>query len=571
MYILQISDLHLSEESDIPVLNEKICSLVSSIKDNLPENCEIVCCILGDIVDAGNSKSYAIAYEVLQFFIAQLLTTFGKDYVKFEILPGNHDICDGDLSSFNAFASKLFASDISYSDDHSVSISNHFGYSFCSISSALYGEYKFGQIHFEELNTIPCSSILLTHHALISGDANDSAPIRDGYQLQTILEKKRIVTLLHGHTHGCKRYSVGNDCQIIGVGPIFKNVEDVSNQCNLITVVGNSVRKIEVFTFHGDRKCWDNITIYERIQDNNYYGFSLHETYLRILNDAKSGTPLHNLRFQIKQPFEKFKSEMAEHFSSYKDDGEAWQAEICPSNLYYTHGQLMNSKDVKWFDYVSEELRSKPTSKRAIIPLITKECVFASGDSRLVSFDVVQFGFPNDRCQDLQITIYFRALELQHFLPVNLYEVYIMAEKLREKIRSIDNITICFFAFRAEVKENFGCYKKCKIEELTETDFCRILVNEEYQKLNGLLYEIANAGNTVIEIAWIERLEKALHEFYDKDNREEVLSKLSGAKDAILALKQAREHCSTYRDTLEEERTAYTYIKIFADHFKANS
>lgn len=565
MYILQISDLHLSPKSDSTNIKGKIHSLLTSLRTALPEHSDLVCCVLGDIVDTGTSESYGTAIDVLQYLYEQLRLSLGEEHVSIEILPGNHDICNGDLSEFNAFASKLLNEDICYSDEHSVRLSVHFGYNFCCISSALNGEYAYGQINFEELSEIPSNSILLTHHALISGDKDDSAPIRDGYQLQTILEQRNIITLLHGHTHGCKRYSVGNSCQVIGVGPLFKEVIDVSNQCNLIMVTGNSISRIEVFTYHGDRKRWDNTIIYERIQDNNYYGTSLYETYSRILNDGISGSPLYNLRFQIKQSYDDFESEIEKHFSRYKNDAEAWQSEICPSGLYYTHGELMNGKDTTWLEYVSNELLSKPTSKRAIIPLITKEAVFSSGDSRLVSFDVVQFGFPNDSCQELQITIYFRALELRNFLPVNLYETLIMANKLREKIRSIDSITICFFAFRAEVKENFGCYKKYRIEELTETDFCKLLADEEFQELNKLLYEMANSGNTVIEIGWLERLEKALPVFYNKVNKDVVLEQLSKTKKAVLDLKRVREHCSTYSETYDAEQNANNCIKALAD------
>lgn len=80
-----------------------------------------------------------------------------------------------------------------------------------------------------------------------------------------------------------------------------------------------------------------------------------------------------------------------------------------------------------------------------------------------------------------------------------------------------------------------------------------------------MLYEIANSGNTVIEIGWLERLEKALPVFYNKVNKDVVLEQLSKTKKAVLDLKRVREHCSTYSETYDAEQNANNCIKALAD------
>jgi hypothetical protein len=281
---------------------------------------------------------------------------------------------------------------------------------------------KTEEIDFESISSssITSNSILLTHHALISSDKNDHAAMRGGYDLIKILETNNVIALLHGHTHGCKRYSVGHDCQIIGVGPMFKQIDDISNQCNLIHIKGNYVKRILTLTYHDDRKIWDKVEIYEKNADNNYYGDSVGKIYDQVLHDAKANLLLPNLRIQIKQEYSKFENEIKQRFSACMEDAKAWQSSECPDNLEYTHGQLMNHGGIKWEQHIVDTLVKNPTSKRAVIPLIDKDMVYKGGDDRLVSFDVVQFGFSDSDSKDLYITLYMRALEIKHFLPLNL-------------------------------------------------------------------------------------------------------------------------------------------------------
>lgn len=567
MFILQISDLHFSETSDKVLLEKKLTYLINSLKTLLPTQSNVVCCLLGDIIDAGKPNSYSLAESLLKSFFSKLTDVIGKENLAFEIVPGNHDLCTNSLTSFNSFSTNLLKQHIEFSDNNSIHKSEHFGYCFISMSSILNAERHFGQIDFTNLNSleIPPNSIFLTHHALISGDAEDTAAIRNGYKLQKILEEKNTIALLHGHTHGFKRYTVGHDCQIIGVGPMFKHVPDISNQCNLIEITRNQITKVTTLTYHDDRETWDTNITYKKSISNNYTGTSIEAVYKQVLEDATSNMLLPNLCIQVKQDFNSFENDIQNYFHASLEEAEEWQKSDCSPKLSYTHGQLMNYKNASWDEHITNTLIQNPTSKRALIPLIDKEMSYKGGDNKLVSFDIVQFGFENTNCNDLHITIYFRALEIKNFLPINICEMYLMAKKIQKKIQSIHNVTLCLFAFKAEVKDNYGCYKKAQIDLLNQSEICKMIFKNNFEELKELLYEKAHMGETVIELDWFCNLETALTTVYEKPNVADVTKQLGIVKTTLLKLKEERTRCSNYPATQSLENTFQSTVYTLAD------
>ena len=568
LYILQISDLHIAHDTHIGTLKEKLNSLVTMLKQNISEDSSIACCILGDIVDQGDASCYQWAEELITEFLEKMQSYLKNGQLKLFMVPGNHDLCNNGngektLDCFNKFLGSLHSSCSLYSDQHMIQECDFCGYHFISLSSVKTQNHKYGELAYDQLIKChtPPNTVMLVHHSLISSDNDDDAVIRNGYALQKFLEEHSIIALLHGHTHGCKRYTVGRDCQVIGVGPMFKSVPDISNQCNLINISGSKASEITTFTYQADRKVWDSTQTYLREENNNYFGESLYALYERILKDAESDFLLPNLRFQVKQTFEEFEQEIQSSFSSCLDDAREWQSLSCPESLDYTHGELMCTNDTQWHDFAIKKLQENPTNKRTIIPLITKEASFQSGDNKLVSFDVVQFGFMNDLKEDLYITVYMRALEVRHFLPINLCETYLMAKKLKEGIQTIKKVTVCFFVFRAEQKINYGCYKKAEIDLLNENRLCSILSDKNFTKIKTMLLEKINIGDTVVDERWLKNLQSAFFEFYKEDNRENVLKKIDESLKLLANLKKARFRCSDYSRTQVEEKQFSTSLE----------
>lgn len=568
MYILQISDLHIAQNANVSTLREKLNSLVDILKKYISEDSSVACCILGDIVEQGDIYGYQRAEKLINEFLTELQCLVKNEQLKLFVVPGNHDLCNNEnakktLDRFNKFLESLHISCSSYSDQHMIQECDFCGYHFISLSSVKTENYKYGEFDYAQLVGChaPTNTIMLVHHALISSDNDDNAVIRNGYALQKFLEDHSIIALLHGHTHGCKRYTVGNDCQVIGVGPMFKSIPDISNQCNLINISGSKVNAITTFTYQGDRKVWDSNQTYLREENNNYYGDSIYALYEKILNDAESDLLLPNLRFQVKQTFEKFEQEIQSSFSYCLDDARKWQSLSRPDSLDYTHGELMCTNDTRWDEFAIKKLQENPTNKRTIIPLITKEASFQSGDNKLVSFDVVQFGFTNDLMEDLYITVYMRALEVRHFLPINLCEIYLMAKKLKEGLPTIKKVTVCFFVFRAEQKLKYGCYRKAEIDLLSESRLCSILSDKNFSKIKRMLREKIEMGDTVVDEKWLKNLKNAFLEFYKEDNKEDVCRKIGESLDLLDNLKKARFHCSDYSRTQVEENRFSTALK----------
>ena len=550
---------------DIELIALKIKKLVSSIQKLIPQNSDLLCCLLGDFSDQGDACAYDHASAVLSYLQNELSHVCHDINIEYEIVPGNHDLCENvfssskkDLTEFNKFASNFLKRDISFSDQSSIVESEHFGYHFLAASTVTSGETSYGCIDYSLLGRCATQpgSILLAHHGVVSSDSSDVSAIRDGYRLHQFLEVNHCTAFLHGHTHGFKRYTEGDDCQIIGAGPFLKNESkyDISNQCNLINVSGGFVKDIKTLTYQGDREGWDVSLVYAKNEDNNYIDTDPYSLYCRVLKNADENKWISNLRMQIRTSFSSYEKSITDNFASIKDDAIAWQSTTGDEHLELTHGQQMDGRDVSWLDFLVKTLKENPTTKRAIIPLIDKEKVFHSSDDQyLVSFDLIQVGFSSNSCNTLYITVYLRALEVRYFLPINMYEVYLITKKLKDHFPTIEELSICLFSYRAEAKKNYGCLKKADIDILSESQICQLIFEKKYQNISALLEQKKLTGDTVIDMRWLTKVKNAFLYCYQGENKEEILMEIEFVNTKLAELKNKRRHCSNYSLTQTEE------------------
>lgn len=579
MYILQISDLHISPSINLKSLKEKIAKLVDTLSGLVPADSNILCCLLGDFTDKGNPRSFDTAAEAIAELKAGLSGMLIEGKVEYEILPGNHDLCrtsiinsKKNLSEFDRFATKVVDRPIVFSDTPIIE-NVHFGYRFLSLNTVFLNTTDYGSVNFsalESFNQFP-DSIVLAHHGVVSSDDSDSSVIRNGYRLHQFLERGNCVAFLHGHTHGYKHYSVGSNCQIIGVGPMFKNEGqyDISNQCNLIEITGSSVREVKTLLYQGDRGCWDSTLVYQKVEDYNYVSSDVYALYSRILNDATENRLLPNLRIQIQTSFTSYEKEITDKFSACEADAVAWQGLTPSEYLPDTHGRQMNVKDHTWQNFIITTLKNNPTSKRAIIPLIDREKAFCTPDDKyLVSLDIIQFGFASNSLQTLYITVYMRALEVRYFLPVNLYELYLIARELKEAFPMIENLKICIFAYRAEAKKDYACFKKADIDLLSESQLCAFFSKGNYGKIVSLLLQKSKMGDTVIDVAWLSKLKNAVKYCCEAKNKEELLAQIEVVQASLDSLKQIRTHCSDYSATQAKEDSYCTDLNSLIHLFE---
>lgn len=162
--------------------------------------------------------------------LKEMLTSKTTDY-RIMVVPGNHDIrlkpqpffekcmCRRERSyNFDGF--RDFAAELTGSEDYN----NYTKQSIISVefaditwllcNTAYHGNRRYGRIDAErikkELADAKKPTVLLMHHTLFSSDENDSSTLRNGYEIVNSI-KSNTIAILHGHTHGYKKVSLGDN------------------------------------------------------------------------------------------------------------------------------------------------------------------------------------------------------------------------------------------------------------------------------------------------------------------------------------------------------------------------
>lgn len=562
MQIIQMSDLHLNCGSNLEEIKQKIGKLSDALKSHLRNDECTVICVLGDIVDKGDASMYKDALEIFSF----VKDVFAEFNPTFEFTPGNHDLCDCpypnpkpencdepkcSLEHFVEFA-KAINKDYTYAN---ILRKKYDEIDLVLVNSVFHKKCKYGSTDIKSLEDIAATkpALIITHHTFLSENDSDVSAMRNAYKVFEAIEKKEIIGVLHGHTHGYKDIMVGSNCPIIGVGPFLKDVPNVNNQANLVIATETGICRVINYFFREDLGKYESYIIYER-SNNVYKGSKIEKVYSEILYDTKKFSVIPNMNLNISMPYEAFNKEIEYLFPKQIEVAKLWQATEVPDTLYYNHGEYMKYGESSAVEFVIAELKSKATSSRAIIPLINFEQVVNSGDGFLPSFDLVQFGFLQEDKKQLYATLYLRALEVNHFFKINLCEIYLMCKIISDQIRSIDSINITVTAFRAQYKENFGCFARAKIDCLGEAKIMALLQTNIDEIIN-LLIEKRDLSETVIETKGISNLSEALKALRDINPiKANVLDQVENTLAVMRALKGEREKTSNYSSIKSSEK-----------------
>lgn len=519
MQIIQISDLHITKDLGIDLIKNRIKKLYNALQDDLITHESTVLCVIGDIVDKGDSTLYKKAACIFNY----MKETFKEFNPIFEFTPGNHDLCDCPythpvpevcpeqkctLEHYNNFVKDF---DSSYNPTSTLLHKEYDDIDLLFANSVFHGNCKYGLLDIEALRKVDLRkpALLITHHTFLSESDTDIASIRNAYKLFEEVEKKEILGVLHGHTHGYKNITIGNKCPVIGVGPFLKEIPNINNQANLVIATSSGIHKVTNYFYRNDLDQYDKRNVYFR--DNALYkGSSLEKIYNKIVSDAKKFGVLPNMNLNVNMSYQEFNDQIERIFYEQISTAKLWQETgKVPDSLYYNHGQYMKYNDVTATDFVIQELKSKATSSRAIIPLINFKMVVESGDGFLPSFDVVQFGFLEEERTNLLITLYLRALEVNHFLKINLCEIYLMCKQIAHEIRSIETVSVNIYAFKAQYKENYGCFKCAEIDKIDESEIT-LSLQDNLGYIVQLLMEKRDLNETVIENKGMTSFFKAL-------------------------------------------------------------
>ena len=184
------------------------------------------------------------------------------------------------------------------------------------------------------------------------------------------------------------------------------------------------------------------------------------ETLFDLWNHAKDACSekhkISNLILSGTFPFAEINSEWVNSHRKYAEDLQNPQK---PAHLVLNHGEFIDKYKTNYnktaMDYVIEELKTKADSHRACLSLYDMSTLISSEDQSIPSFMVMQAGMSDDMHQ-LTLTSYFRALEVSKYLPRNLAESCLVAEKLQSAFSyKFQKLSIVLHAGNAYVKENF--------------------------------------------------------------------------------------------------------------------
>jgi hypothetical protein len=146
---------------------------------------------------------------------------------------------------------------------------------------------------------------------------------------------------------------------------------------------------------------------------------------------------------------------------AYEPLAQKWLEEEVAAELHLSHGKFFRGQ--RGIEFLVDELKQKPTSRRALLCLLSMDTILESEDDPIPSEVVLQFGIQENL---LFVTAYFRALEVSAFLRTNLAEICLHCRNICRKIDGIANIRLTLLAFRAFIEENSRCLQKAEIEPI---------------------------------------------------------------------------------------------------------
>ncbi|TYQ18423.1 UNVERIFIED_CONTAM: putative phosphohydrolases [Acetivibrio alkalicellulosi] len=600
MYIIQVSDLHNSEDTK---KEEDRClkitkSLIMTVKKEVPTNQQILVVVCGDLINKGDKNAFNFVKKVLDEIRSQFASSYN---VKFGFVPGNHDLIDGDLTEFKGFINNYNKESDNFKSSSCYSISieeDDLTTDIIFINSLYKGAKDKGEINYDELIRLleqldsSTKKIFVLHHTIMSMDENDRSSIINAARFVKVIEKYRVSMLLHGHTHGLDAISIGCcNCAIIGVGALFsRNYPDVNSQFNLIEYQNGVVKEVTNFTHHHDRHQEHEImkdtklNIYSNRDKNVFSGEKISDIYKDLIASLNMSKRLYNVRMCGRFNYAEFKKDVEHFFSKDKDFefdygtlASKWQSSKCPEELYFTHGEnYYNSESNKeGISYIIDTLKKKSTSSRAVLSTISMKDIDGKEDYFLPSLMVIQFGFEKE--DTLIITMYLRALEARRFLKINICEILHLAEQVR-KDKRFDNIEVNINAFRVQIENGFSCFIKSELDklathEISKRDIQEIVRNKDINKIINLLEGKNRHIETVVvskgieelinSIEWVNRYENLEH--YDVS----ILDSMKKISEALKEIKDKRETTSIYDELEELKNNVRKQIKKTIDLLKS--
>lgn len=579
MKIFQFSDLHLDEKFDIDEYKsmlEKMCEIIKA-NSICGETIYLLCC--GDIVDKGNERVYAEKAEQVFDEMRRLLEPWKVEFI---FVPGNHDLCTdtADKKRFGCIE-KMFRSSIRGKNNVDEKTLNRFqnfitqyntridvinnnvilyetpDIDFLLLNSVYHKDHTYGKFDLELLNRRISESrkpiVVVMHHTLMNRYEDDRSSITNGYDFLNQMETHNVIGVLHGHTHGYSNILIGNNCRVIGVGSLFKYFPNCNNQFNIINVGANRIDSVINYRYSADLDKFSKHELFNNPTKGHFEGTDIKSLYEQVKDAVRYYGGIYHLTLTLETDITKFNTDMESEFADEIEIAKDWLKELCPEDLYYNHGSYMKAENIKGINYVINELKTNSTSNRAVIPLIKLDTILGAQHSYLPGLTSVQFGFENDHKDVLICDMHLRSLEVNHFLRINLSEMYLMIKEICDEIRSVERINLNLYAFKAQAKEKFSCFRKAMIDRMTPGKISDIVYSGDCEKLYELLQKKFQMEETIVNTSGLEVL---LDVLANKKERNEIFyDSLKTVIGGFEELRKAYDKSSNYENirSLEEK------------------
>lgn len=196
------------------------------------------------------------------------------------------------------------------------------------------------------------------------------------------------------------------------------------------------------------------------------------------------------------------RSSLVESHSRTESTAKQWMAFEKPEDLLFNHGEYIKPEG---FEHIITELKTKPSSNRALYSLLNYQNICDKGDHPIPSFLLFQVTIEEGI---LYATSYFRALEVANFLQINAQEIKLNLLKILNKcpFEHISLVRVTIHAFNAYKKVDQKIPKIFEIDRLNNTILSRyVYKSEEHQNLVRLIMEKKGA-DTYISTVWVEQI-----------------------------------------------------------------
>jgi hypothetical protein len=296
MKLVIISDLHFEEINDWQQVNHITSHMISRIKMKLKENEQVVCVVLGDIINRGSEGNNTAKFAEAGKFFNKIKAGINND--QFYFIPGNHEIKENKITEdFHVFAAQYNTSYKHFSLEQSVFSCIVEGTNLIFVDSTLSRKHDAnGEIDIEMLKKhleSKCKNLIFMHHPPCEQDGADRIITNSTELIETHAN-----FVFYGHQHGYVKVPdfLEKDTDIHSVGALFKTKDGAKSEFLLLDVTDGKINYARRYTyvstyFHSQLmfpKKWNLLSHEQKLDKQAECKSFINRKYIKVENSSKS-------------------------------------------------------------------------------------------------------------------------------------------------------------------------------------------------------------------------------------------------------------------------------------------